>query len=331
MSSSKRKTRGRSKSTVRSPRKSPAKQEVRSPRKSPAKQVVRSPRKSPAKQVVRSPIPIEPVKSPRKSTVKAFKIDSKPEQLFEADLIELVKQKAILYNVSGGDYKNRTAKRNAWQEISEELGKPVTDLKKKWQTLRNGYTGAKKRASGSAGGRPWHHLDRMNFLDGFKTLCEKPKTVPVLNLDGDSADNENHTDEEEGYDLNDETISKFAKILESRVDLNDDKVVTDRQCESSPIRRLGKKSFEEFAAASPSSSFSEQKSRAKKAKSSENASLISSIAAVMASGDEQQSTRLKFLNSLEDDVAGFSDLEFRKFRRKVVDAIDSIIQDRDTD
>ncbi|KAJ8712776.1 hypothetical protein PYW08_008080 [Mythimna loreyi] len=59
-------------------------------------------------------------------------------------LVDLVQPHSFLYNVYDPSRKNILARESTWQEIAEQLSKPVEECKKRWRGLRDGYTRIKR-------------------------------------------------------------------------------------------------------------------------------------------------------------------------------------------
>lgn len=59
-------------------------------------------------------------------------------------LVDLVQPHSFLYNIYDPSRKNILARESTWQEIAEQLSKPVEECKKRWRGLRDGYTRIKR-------------------------------------------------------------------------------------------------------------------------------------------------------------------------------------------
>lgn len=63
----------------------------------------------------------------------------------EERLIELVKANPLLYSPSNSDFKDKTLKGKAWENISNTLSKSSDDCKKKWKNIKDQYDRTRKK------------------------------------------------------------------------------------------------------------------------------------------------------------------------------------------
>ncbi|XP_059053978.1 uncharacterized protein LOC131848209 [Achroia grisella] len=91
-------------------------------------------------------------------------------------LIELVKQRPMLYDLRDANNKNRSRKAKAWLEIAKEMGSNDGSLwRYKWKGLKDNYTKYKKSNQTSTGPgykkyKNWPWAEHMKFLDNFHTM-----------------------------------------------------------------------------------------------------------------------------------------------------------------
>ncbi|KAG7462774.1 hypothetical protein MATL_G00188300 [Megalops atlanticus] len=92
----------------------------------------------------------------------------------EERLIIAVSNKPELYNCTHYKYKDKNRKRDAWVCISEIIGIPPHDCKRKWKNLRDTYRRemAKEQERSRSGAmattqRPWRYSAIMGFLNPF--------------------------------------------------------------------------------------------------------------------------------------------------------------------
>ncbi|XP_036405031.1 transcription factor Adf-1-like [Megalops cyprinoides] len=92
----------------------------------------------------------------------------------EEQLITAVSNNPELYNCTHQAYKDKNRKRGAWVRISEIIGIPPDDCRKKWKNLRDTYRRemAKEQERGRSGAaattqRPWRYSAIMGFLNPF--------------------------------------------------------------------------------------------------------------------------------------------------------------------
>ncbi|CAI6348539.1 unnamed protein product [Macrosiphum euphorbiae] len=53
-------------------------------------------------------------------------------------LIELVRERSSLYDMSDKKYSDHPYKESLWREIASEINQPVQNCKKMWTSLRDG-------------------------------------------------------------------------------------------------------------------------------------------------------------------------------------------------
>ncbi|GBP68164.1 Transcription factor Adf-1 [Eumeta japonica] len=86
------------------------------------------------------------------------------------DLIELVRQRKVIYDSKCKDYKDHFMRNAAWEEIAEILEQPVNKCKDDWAKLRNAFASALKRRRNKKSGQaaaalvPWKYEESLSFL-----------------------------------------------------------------------------------------------------------------------------------------------------------------------
>ncbi|XP_073725513.1 uncharacterized protein [Misgurnus anguillicaudatus] len=92
----------------------------------------------------------------------------------EEKLIIAVAGFPIIYDVSLFDYRDVTKKNDAWTKVSEIVGVPVDECRKRWKSLRDTYrkerkkeAERKKSGAGASSVRPWRYSGVMGFLNPF--------------------------------------------------------------------------------------------------------------------------------------------------------------------
>ncbi|XP_055386174.1 zinc finger protein 91-like [Condylostylus longicornis] len=95
---------------------------------------------------------------------------------YEASLITQIAQRQFLYDKTHEYYSKFQLRIDAWQEISESLNRPVKELKKKWEALRDTYRKfyrkMNNRLNEGKGVVKWVHYEHMKFLNGHIKLDE---------------------------------------------------------------------------------------------------------------------------------------------------------------
>ncbi|XP_078492356.1 uncharacterized protein LOC144747821 [Ciona intestinalis] len=88
-------------------------------------------------------------------------------------LIEEIRAKPDIYDVTSPKYSNRDFQDITWRKIAAEIGYDVNTCKKQWTTLRNTYARNLREnkvgpsGSGTSMKRRWYLADQMSFLQPF--------------------------------------------------------------------------------------------------------------------------------------------------------------------
>ncbi|XP_064104818.1 uncharacterized protein LOC135214450 isoform X2 [Macrobrachium nipponense] len=110
-------------------------------------------------------------------------------------LIELVKSKPELYDLTSLHYNDNVVKRRCWDEVSWELGCAGSKCKECWESLRSQYRKHKnkktKSGRGAANSQKWKYEDQISFLSAFM----KDRTrVTSLQQAGSDSENSNYAE-----------------------------------------------------------------------------------------------------------------------------------------
>lgn len=146
-------------------------------------------------------------------------------------LIELVRERACLWDRSDAYYKRRLAKEEAWNEIYKAIKSDYEKLSdkqktkfgnsitRKWYNVRDAYVKSRRAESRY---RPYVYSDRLKFLDpiyfGEKAVAKVYKSVRGGSASNDEDDNETHMLHEVYTDNIDVEISaKRSKMNDERI------------------------------------------------------------------------------------------------------------------
>ncbi|XP_014101525.1 uncharacterized protein [Bactrocera oleae] len=95
----------------------------------------------------------------------------KIESEFYLKLIKSVREKPILYEKSHKNYYNRTKRNEAWQDVSNQTDRSVSECKARWKLLRERFCKQMKRAdgfmligNGETDENEWEYYKEMIFL-----------------------------------------------------------------------------------------------------------------------------------------------------------------------
>ncbi|KAK7082419.1 hypothetical protein SK128_004946 [Halocaridina rubra] len=108
-------------------------------------------------------------------------------------LIELVKTKTELYDLTSPLYSDNVVKRRSWLEIGSHLGYEGSECKDRWESLRSQYRKRvnKKTKIGQApvNNQKWKYEDQMSFLSAFKK--DRTRTISLQQAGNGSEDLDN--------------------------------------------------------------------------------------------------------------------------------------------
>ncbi|KAK4318300.1 hypothetical protein Pmani_010710 [Petrolisthes manimaculis] len=111
-------------------------------------------------------------------------------------LIELVKTKPELYDLTSLRYSDNVAKRRSWVEVSRQLGCEVSKCKERWECLRSQYRKhiIKKTKSGqaAANSQKWKYEDQMSFLSAFMKDRTRVTSLQQAGNESEISDNAQH-------------------------------------------------------------------------------------------------------------------------------------------
>ncbi|KAK4326826.1 hypothetical protein Pmani_002683 [Petrolisthes manimaculis] len=111
-------------------------------------------------------------------------------------LIELVKTKPELYDLTSLRYSDNVAKRRSWVEVSRQLGCEVSKCKERWECLRLQYRKHinKKTKSGqaAANSQKWKYEDQMLFLSAFMKDRTRVTSLQQAGNESENSDNAEH-------------------------------------------------------------------------------------------------------------------------------------------
>ncbi|XP_059052773.1 uncharacterized protein LOC131847261 [Achroia grisella] len=143
-------------------------------------------------------------------------------------LAALVEPHNILYSVndSYSSRKNILARENTWQEIGQELSKPVEECKRRWRGLRDGYV--KGKDMGTMHNIKAEVFEKLQFLDETMSDAEETlnNTMEMVDDDQEKSDSpvgieqQVITDNQEYYEITvvdgpqeSTNVKQFIKIL----------------------------------------------------------------------------------------------------------------------
>ncbi|KAL1509994.1 hypothetical protein ABEB36_004654 [Hypothenemus hampei] len=118
------------------------------------------------------------------------------------------------YDIKSTSYRDHVMRKNAWEEIAQEMNLTVALVKSTWEKLRNSYNSAMRRRkvkSGQAASKivPWKFEQEMSFLKPFSEMRETH-----TNLINDTPTLED--DENIEYSSNENLHNNAENVIEKR-------------------------------------------------------------------------------------------------------------------
>ncbi|CAH0713655.1 unnamed protein product, partial [Brenthis ino] len=175
----------------------------------------------------------------------------------EEKLIQLVQPHTHLYYWLDPSRKNILTRERTWQEIANELFKPVEECKKRWRGLRDGYTRNKRMGAVHKSKVPI--FEKLQFLDSMPldnmpldVGYKKQEVEEVLEADGQiqeeqitTEQNNVITDNQEYYEItlvdgpNQDTEMKLPQII--KIESKKIKLESTDATDKVPPKKVGRK------------------------------------------------------------------------------------------
>ncbi|CAH2240831.1 uncharacterized protein LOC120624438 [Pararge aegeria] len=110
-----------------------------------------------------------------------------------AKLIQLVKERPAIWQVSDKRYKDKSARERAWKEIAKEIGKDDLMIRKRWKNLKDAFRKELKRVLvQDIEASSWQHFEQLSFITEAILKGIRNKDINALSTeetaDGDSDD-----------------------------------------------------------------------------------------------------------------------------------------------
>ncbi|KAL7640750.1 UNVERIFIED_CONTAM: hypothetical protein RMT77_009025 [Armadillidium vulgare] len=121
-------------------------------------------------------------------------------------LIQLVRDKPELYDMSDTRYSDNNHKNLLWEEIGNILNKTGAECKQRWMSLRSQHRKALQKYQQNLNGptsnciRRWKYEEAMKFLIVF---MKEKSIIPFIKKEEDGDDVEDEDDEKNGESTND--------------------------------------------------------------------------------------------------------------------------------
>lgn len=140
-------------------------------------------------------------------------------------LIDLVRQRPVLYDELSPEYQQYRQRQRAWNEVSRILKQPVDKCQYKWRSIRSLYNGYLRRKSKNPS-QPisCQYSDQLKFLDEYLRRKRKSKSKE-RELD-EAEEEEEEVEEEEDDDQMDDEEQDKDEDEEEDDDLDKEKVTS---------------------------------------------------------------------------------------------------------
>ncbi|XP_049294452.1 uncharacterized protein LOC125769686 [Anopheles funestus] len=130
-------------------------------------------------------------------------------QIDEEQLIDMVENIPLLWNVQDPNYHNRRMEKEAWDHISDAFGVNGNTIKKKWTILRSQYHRELARlnqptGSAAASLSKWKHFHQLSFLSDVFTSRNMVGNMPSIEM------TEEYLDLSDNEDVPPASVSGFA-------------------------------------------------------------------------------------------------------------------------
>ncbi|KAL3269368.1 hypothetical protein HHI36_008439 [Cryptolaemus montrouzieri] len=224
------------------------------------------------------------------------------DAILNKSFVQEIEKRKCLYDYTCVDYSNKDLQEQSWQEISDIIGGTVDDCKSRWKNLRGGLTRYLNRPLTLSGTR---HVKKYYLYDYMKFLLPFTRTRSRNNVGNKSSDNlnefisqnESHGDVstdlemdlEENYNGNFQE-NQFYTNDTNHAEVDEDAVISKIPMQNEdPFGEAVKMYFARKLA-------------------------------------KDQNPDLEFFKSILPDIADFSPSQKRRFKQKVLKAIDEVSQ-----
>ncbi|KAH9424937.1 hypothetical protein DERP_009160 [Dermatophagoides pteronyssinus] len=136
-------------------------------------------------------------------------------------LIELVKQRPVLYDELLPEYQQYRQRQRAWNEVSRILKQPVDKCQYKWRSIRSLYNGYLRRKTKNPSQQiSCQYSDHLQFLDDYLRRKRKSKSKE---RELDEGEEEDEDDDDQMDDEEKDDDDEEAEELDEEDDLDKEK------------------------------------------------------------------------------------------------------------
>lgn len=239
--------------------------------------------------------------------------------------IQLVESHPCIYNFNLPDYTRKQATDIAWQEVADEMNDSVHNCKERWRNLRTVFVRKMRPSVPDASGkkpisRPYYLTDAMQFL------------LPFVRVHQGNSNNDSSNKQSSNDSITNKQAPNPIQAIEIKEDIDVDNEDFYELSESSLLAEesdpleCSATVATTSTATTPSIRVSQSVKRKSNVNSGDYAQLEGKKAKVGGSSGDDDARKL-FLLSLLPDVYAMSDVQMRKFRKLVVDAIVTVLDE----
>ncbi|XP_037298029.1 uncharacterized protein LOC115444489 isoform X2 [Manduca sexta] len=251
------------------------------------------------------------------------------EQEVNMKLVREVKKYPCLYDYNVPDYGRKDVVEKAWLEIGKRFNIPGADCKEKWTNIRNVFVRslrAEKNGSGANKRKPYYLKEVMQFTVPFIKIHPKSKKLPIVI-------NEivNIKDGEDSTSFAEEASESQYKITGSHSIYTDHNPLEPTPSPQSSVSLpTPSPPLRPEPTPSPTELSTKCRKRGKNTTSVDEDILehVKSKRARRECHNLEQQPRKMFLLSLLPDVECMNERQMRKFKTRVTQLIENILEDQ---
>ncbi|XP_023714352.1 uncharacterized protein LOC111868155 [Cryptotermes secundus] len=151
----------------------------------------------------------------------------------DESLIELVREKTVLYDTSHPDYIRTKLKDEVWDEIGAELGSDGKTAKEQWRKLRERHREALRRQKMKKTGskadiqRPWSYQHQMEFLIPYmknRSTCTNIEQQPLADISATEHGAKRNEEDAPHFDQDEPEVGNCDELGRSQSDRSESPV-----------------------------------------------------------------------------------------------------------
>ncbi|XP_044755433.1 uncharacterized protein LOC123314311 [Coccinella septempunctata] len=230
--------------------------------------------------------------------------------------VKEVEKRRCLYDYTFQDYSNKDLQDRSWQEIADVVGSTVHECKSRWKNLRAGLTRYLSRPLTLSGARyvkKYYLFDDLQFILPF--IRARHRTAMNDGADLDQSDGNPHVAE------NDEEVSQDVDM-----DIKPHILLDDLESNSDDYTHFFEQNLRQKKRKPVHNNHHmEEVPRVKvPRKTVQNDDVLDLLKNCVSESPRESNPDLDFFRSILPDIADFTPVQKRLFKRKVLQVIDEI-------